>query len=239
MITEVPKSNDCDGFYAIIPLQTASQKEDQTVAVTVKSRKPVKDWQPPMKLWYCGNFGQKKGKPRQYCSHQVNDDYGLRNASSRCLMCRERGRILKERHWASTMIRDARSGDKKRLAKPEDRRPFTEIDWDRYITKAHVMKLYKISRGLCWWCGIHMNKRRRDTPNGLTIDRLTDQPHYINTCVLSCSRCNCTSWRKDRLTSYFMGRPSGTLDKLLVFQTYLLWWELNQRVLLELDFQPH
>jgi len=231
-------SDSCGGLIAINPLQIPSQKSEMTAAVSVK-RKPTKNWHPPMVLWYCGNFGQKKGKPRQYCSHKVNDELGIKNVRSRCLMCRQFGRKSKQKHWDSLMIKDARNSDRKRLLWPEKKRPFNKIDWDRYITREYIRKVYKVCRGLCWWCGIYMNKEERKRTDGLTIERLTNQPHYINTCVVSCYTCNRKSWRKNKLTSYFTGRPSQTSDKLQTFQKYLLSWELHRKLLLELDSRHH
>ena len=230
-------SENCGGFIAIKPLQTASEKRDQTAAVSV-NRQPIIDWQPPMALWYCGNFGKRNGK-RRYCCHKVDDAYGLKNASSRCLKCREYSKYSKHKNWAATMVKDARRADKVRLAKPKERRKFDTVNWSRFITKEYVLKVYKLCRGLCWWCGIKLNKNKRNAPDGLTIERLTDQPHYKNECVVSCFKCNCCSWRKNQLESYFTGPPSQTSDKLQTFRKYLLSWERHQRLLLELGSLHH
>ena len=119
-------SEHCGGFIAIKPLQTASENRDQTAAVSV-NRQPIIDWEPPMALWYCGNFGKRNGKKR-YCCHKVDDPYGLKNASSRCLKCRQYAYKTKRKCWASLMVKDARRADKKRVEKPEERRPFDKID---------------------------------------------------------------------------------------------------------------
>ena len=230
-------SLNCCGFIATKPLQIPSEKSDQTAAVSV-NRQPIVDWHPPMKLWYCGNFGKRNGKKR-YCCHKVDDPYGLKNASSRCLKCRQYAYKTKRKCWASLMVKDARRADKLRTKKPKDRRKFETVNWDRFITKEYVLKVYKLCRGLCWWCGIKLNKDKRNAPDGLTIERLTDQPHYRNECVVSCFKCNCGSWRKNQLTSYFTGPPSQTSDKLQIFRKYLLSWERHQRLLLELGSLHH
>ena len=225
------------GLIAINPHQILSEKTDPTAAVQVVSI-PVKDWHPPIVLWKCGNFGTRAGK-RRYCCHYVEDEHGLKNALSRCLRCRKKDRRYKKKNWATQMVKDARSADKLRTKKPKDLRPFEEIDWDRFITKEYVEKMYKMCRGLCWWCGVKMNKEKRQSSTGLTIERLTNQPHYKNTCVVSCMKCNRTSWRMNELESFFTGPPSPTSDKLHSFQTYLKSWERYQQLLPELDFQHH
>lgn len=238
MTIEGEINNDrCGGFIAINPHQNPSKKREPTAAVSV-NRQPIVDWHPPMAYWYCGNFGTRDGK-RRYCRHKVDDTYGIKNALSRCLKCRNYSKFSKHKNWAATTIRDARRSDKVRLAKPEERRPFNNIDWDRFITKEYVLRMFKLCRGLCWWCGVKLNKDKRNAPDGLTIDRLTNNPHYINECVVSCFQCNCQSWRKDNLESYFTGLPNPKSDKLHSFQKYLLSWERHQKLLLELDSLHH
>ena len=233
-------SDSCRGFIAINPLQIASDNSKKTAAVTplFNVRKPIKDWHPPQRLWRCGNFGRKKGKARQYCPNVVDDEYGLKNASSRCLPCRTRARNCKEKHWGSCMVRDSRSADKCRLQLSDEKRKFVCIDWNRYITKEYLLSVYNMCKGMCWWCGVKMDTKNRRALNGLTVDRLNDRPHYIGSCTLACYSCNSKSWRDPNKNSFFKDLSNLMSDKLRFFQMYYRGWARFQKLRLALDSQP-
>ena len=229
----------CGGFIAEFPHQTASDCGDRTAAdpLSYDVRKPIKDWHPPLSLWRCGNFGRKKDKPKQYCPNFVDDDYGFEHASTRCLTCRKRDRKYKETSWASLMVKDARSADKRRLQLCDEKRKFVCIDWNRYITKEYLLSVYDMCKGMCWWCGVKMDTKKRQSSHGLTVDRLNDQPHYIGSCALACLACNANSWRQPNKVSFFKDLPSLTSDKLRFYQTYYTGWARFQRLRLALDSQ--
>ena len=240
------KGIGCGGFITELLHQNPSVNSKLTAAVPlsfnvrnpIDVRKPIEDWHPVLPLWRCGNFGQKRGKPRQYCPNFVDDDYGLEHASSRCLPCRQRGRKNKIKNWPSLMVKDSRRADKCRLQLCDEKRKFVCIDWNKYITKEYLLSVYEMVKGKCWWCGVKMDTKNRRALNGLTVDRLDDRPHYIGSCTLACSSCNSTSWREPNKKSFFMDQSSLQRCKLRFFRMYYTGWERFQKLHFGSDSRP-
>ena len=134
----------------------------------------------------------------------------------------------RKKHWARKIINDSMCADRRKL----DEGKYEEIDWTRYITREYLEKVVKALRGRCFWCNILLSKTQRHKANGLTVERLTSNPHYVNECTIACKRCNCMSWRKELVPwSQREGPVFPKEGKLHCFQMYLKEWQKFQVLL--------
>lgn len=238
MSREGKKANgeDCAGLISNLPLQISIKKGDQPAAVQCNlpkksvhppDRTPIKNWHPPLPLWKCNWCGTRNGKKRYTCNNFVTDEKGLRVGIGKCVRCRQYYIRDKKKHWQNRMVVCARISDRKRLRQGK----FTTIDWDRFITKDHMQQVYDACRKRCWWCGIWVRKFDRKHQEGLTVDRLTNGPHYLRECAIACFRCNRQSWRKGFEHKPWWARESLAESPEFVFGQWLNTYHAYRDVL--------
>ena len=89
------------------------------------------------------------------------------------------------------MVNLSASADKTRF-KPD----FDYRSHPRYITSDYLKQLRVDQDDQCYFCDRKMDPVNRQKDEGLTVERLNDEPHWKDSCVLSCMWCNRRSWRK-------------------------------------------
>ena len=76
-------------------------------------------------------------------------------------------------------------------------------DHSNYVTEDYIQTLMEqqseILGGLkCAYCDVTLDTLMRNSPNGLTLDRLDDdKPHIQGNVIIACHRCNCAHENKD------------------------------------------
>ena len=221
--------NDCHGLIPISPHQIPFKNQDRNAPVQCNSssihpidRTPIKNWKPGMRKWKCNHSGTRNGVKRYSCHNIVDDEKALRLGIGSCLRCRQYFLKGRKKNWDTIMVNGARRADKIRLKKGK----FTAIDWSLFITKNHMREVYKACRKKCWWCGIKVREFERDHAEGLTVDRLTDGPHYQTDCAIACLKCNRISWRKKFDNIPWWARQEPGESPQLVFKKW--WAQYNQ-----------
>ena len=215
---------DCGGLIPIPTHQIPIKKRDPTAVDQCNSsihpieRRPIKNWKTGMNNWKCNHSGSRNGKKRYSCNNIVDDEKGLRLGLGNCLKCRTYQVNERMRNWDTRMVCGARRADRERLKRGK----FTDIDWGRFITKDHMREVYKVCRKRCWWCGIRVREFDRNHSEGLTVDRLTNRPHYQKECAIACLACNRMSWRKKFDNIPWWAREQPGISPELVFQD---WWD--------------
>jgi hypothetical protein len=108
--------------------------------------------------------------------------------------------------WQYRVLRDALSAD---------RRAGRGFDPTEYVTTPFVESLQTKQQNLCWHCEKFMDWLRRNTKDGLTLERLREsEPHIRSNCVLACKSCNSArlSREKSLLKKYFYRWYRKTFD---------------------------
>ena len=127
------------------------------------------------------------------------------NLSCWCRKCKRKRTIARSKAFykkQGTYKQDAAEHNMVNVSAHTDKERFkAAADYDyrshpRYITSDYLKQLRVDQDDQCYFCDRKMNTVNRQKDDGLTVERLNDEPHWKDTCVLSCMWCNRRSWRE-------------------------------------------
>ena len=118
------------------------------------------------------------------CKHNLDDEIFFWNAINHksCKPCVSKPCQWQCDNWPKICVKLSKISDK------NANRPWKEKD---YVTPSFLLAQLDEQWKVCFWCGVSMQTKQRNAPDGLTIERLYNHlPHIKTNSVLSCHRCN-------------------------------------------------
>ena len=164
----------------------------------------------------CGEARKKRGK-KYWAQRMVRDSMSkdrkcencnakltkpISNRESKlknwCQACCRRRQLLQMREFKSKYgYYKHDSAERRMINSSEHKDKERGFSWNEedYIDVDFLKKQREKQKTKCYWCNIDMNPVHRKQRDGMTVERLTSEPHLKSNCVLACFSCNAKSYR--------------------------------------------